>query len=60
VSAGLDEALSTVSGWRSRGIPSRHWSRVVRFASESGKSLVTLEVLAALAACKLEGSEARA
>ncbi len=58
VADGLKQSLSTVSGWRTRGIPARHWAAVVTFAADRGKSEITFEVLAALAARKLD--EARA
>lgn len=49
---------SMVSGWKSRGIPSTRWSSIVELAAERNVSGVTLELLARLAARKLE--EARA
>ncbi len=39
---------STVSGWRTRGIPGPRWASIVRLAGEKGTSEVTLEVLADL------------
>lgn len=50
----LDESTSTVSGWRSRpgGIPGKHWASIVRIAAEAGRTDLTLEILAALAAAK--------
>lgn len=54
----LGQSLSTVSGWKSRGIPAAHWASLVALAAERGCPEITLEVLAALAARKLE--EARA
>ena len=52
----LDEAASTVSGWRTRprGIPAEHWSAIVRIAAERGRAEITLEVLAELAARRVE------
>lgn len=52
VAEGLDESTSTVSGWRSRpgGIPGKHWAGIVRLAHEAGRSEITLEVLAEVAA----------
>lgn len=47
---GLSQLKSVVSGWRERGIPSAHWSAVVRLAAERGNEEITLEVLADLAA----------
>lgn len=58
VAGALSQSDSTVSSWRSRGIPAGHWAAVVGFAAELGKSEVTLELLADLAARKVE--EARA
>lgn len=58
VAGALGQSDSTVSSWRTRGIPAGHWAAVVALAVDLGKSDVTLEVLAALAARKLE--EARA
>ena len=60
VAEGLGESASTVSGWRTRpgGIPGRHWAAVVRLAHDAGKSEITLEVLAGLAAKQID--EARA
>lgn len=64
VADGLGQSTSTVSGWRTRsgGIPGGHWSAVVRLAHEGGKSAITLEVLAELAARRQPASidEARA
>jgi hypothetical protein len=59
VAGSLAQADSTVSGWRSRGIPSPHWPSVVRLASGRGKPEITFEALANLAARKL-ADEARA
>lgn len=52
VAEGLGESASTVSGWRSRpgGIPGKHWSAVVKLAADAGRSEITLEVLAEVAA----------
>lgn len=63
VAEGLGESTSTVSGWRKRpgGIPGKHWSRIVKMASAAGRSDITLEVLAELAARRLpevEGARA--
>lgn len=55
----LGQLTSVVSGWRTRGIPSGHWAAVVALASERGKPEITLEVLADLAARKLEETKAR-
>lgn len=58
VADALGQSPSTLSGWKTRGIPSPHWAGVVALAAERGKPEITLEVLARLAARKLE--EARA
>jgi hypothetical protein len=58
VAEALEQWDSTVSGWQTRGIPAGHWGAVVALAAERGKSEITLEVLAGLAARKLD--EARA
>lgn len=58
VAGALEQSDSTVSSWRTRGIPAGHWAAVVAMAADRGVTGVTLEVLAALAARKLE--EARA
>lgn len=58
VAGALVQSDSTVSSWRTRGIPAGHWAAVVAMAADRGVSGITLEVLAALAARKLE--EARA
>jgi len=52
VATGLRESVSTVSGWRKRptGIPGKHWSGIVRLAIEAGRTDITLEVLASVAA----------
>lgn len=52
VASSLTQSESTVSGWRSRGIPAPHWASIVSLASDRGNSDVTLEVLADLAAQK--------
>lgn len=52
----LGQSTSTVSGWRGRGIPAGHWGAVVALASDRGRSEITLEVLADLAALDLEKS----
>jgi hypothetical protein len=59
VAGALRQSDNTVSGWRSRGIPSPHWLGVVRLAAVRGKSEVTFEALASLAAAKRESVEAR-
>jgi hypothetical protein len=58
VAEGLAQRDSTVSGWQTRGIPAAHWAAVVALAAERGKSEVTLEVLAGLAARKLDETRA--
>ena len=58
VAAALSLAKSTVSGWRERGIPYPHWAPLVRLAGERGRSEITVEALADLAA--REPAEARA
>lgn len=50
----LGQSLSTVSGWKTRGIPPGHWGAVVALASDRGRPEITLEVLAGLAARDLE------
>lgn len=61
VAGSLGQSDSTVSGWRSRGIPSPHWPGIVRLADERANSWVTFEALAVLAARKLaDCNEARA
>lgn len=65
VAGALGQSDSTVSGWQTpprRGIPASHWAAIVALAAERGVPDVTLEVLAELAARKLEpaGDEARA
>jgi hypothetical protein len=54
VAGALGQSDSTVSSWRTRGIPAGHWAGVVALAASLGRSDVTLEALAALAARKLE------
>ena len=54
----LGQLLSVVSGWRKRGIPAPHWAAVVALAAERGRPDITLEVLAGLAARKLETASA--
>jgi hypothetical protein len=49
VAGALTQSESTVSGWRTRGIPVPHWAGVVALASERDVSGVTLESLAVLA-----------
>lgn len=58
VAAALSLDDSTVSGWRERGIPPARCLPLARLAAERGKSEITLEVLAELAA--REPAEARA
>lgn len=48
VADALALALPTVSVWRARGIPSAHWLRLARLASEQGIAEITLEALAQL------------
>jgi len=50
VAAALDQLPSTVSGWRERGIPGPRWAAIVRLAGDAGKSEISLEVMAELAA----------
>jgi hypothetical protein len=54
VASALEQSDSTVSGWRTRGIPAGHWAAVVALATECGRSDITLEVLAELAARRLK------
>ena len=55
VAKGLEQLLSTISGWRSRGIPSPYWAGIVRLAVAGGRDDITLDMLANLrAAHKLE------
>ena len=54
VADALAQSDSTVSSWRSRGIPAGHWAAVVVLGGERGVNDVTLEALAALAARRLE------
>lgn len=54
VSGALRQSISTVSGWKTRGIPAPHWAAVVALASDRGKPEITLDVLAGLAARKFE------
>lgn len=51
---GLSQLPSVVSGWRERGIPGAHWAAVARLAAEKGRTDISLEVLANLAARKRE------
>lgn len=53
VAGALGQSDSTVSGWRTRGIPSPHWPGVVRLAADRGKTEITFEALAIFAARKL-------
>jgi hypothetical protein len=50
----LGQTRGTVSGWKRRGIPASHWGAVVALAADRGKPDITLEVLAHLAARKME------
>lgn len=55
MAAALSVADSTVSGWRGgagrrEGIPAMYWAALVKRAADLGRSEITLEVLAALAA----------
>lgn len=43
---------SIVSGWRDRGIPAARWEAIIRLATKLGRSEITFETLAALAARK--------
>ena len=54
VAGALGQSDSTVSSWRTRGIPAGHWAAVVALASDLGKPEITLGVLADLAARKLK------
>lgn len=54
VAEALGQLLSVVSGWRKRGIPAPHWAGVVALAESRGRPEITLEVLAEIAARKLE------
>jgi hypothetical protein len=58
VAAALGKSDSTVSSWRTRGIPAGHWAAVVALAAEREVSGITLEILADLAARKLEETRA--
>lgn len=61
VAGELSQLPSVVSGWRTRGIPGRHWAGVVRMAADKGRSEITLDVLADLAAvAAAEGEGVRA
>ena len=53
VADGLGQSASTVSGWKTRGIPAPHWAAVVALAESIGQSDITLAVLATLAARRL-------
>jgi hypothetical protein len=57
VAGALGQSKSTVSSWRTRGIPAGHWAAVVALASERGVPGITLEVLADLGAQKEEVRE---
>lgn len=58
VAGALTQLDSTVSGWRTRGIPAGHWAAVVALAAGRGKSEITLEALAEIAARKREMAKA--
>ncbi len=58
VALALSQGNSTVSGWRKRGIPSTRWSAITRLAADKGRSDISLEILAELAA--REPAEVRA
>lgn len=60
VAEALSQSMSTVSGWKSRGIPAPHWAGVVRLAASRDRSDISLETLAELAARKLDCAEAEA
>ena len=59
VADSLEQAVSTVSGWKERGIPSAHWLGLVRLAEVKERSDISLETFAELAARKTT-EEARA
>lgn len=52
----LGQSKSTLSGWKSRGIPAAHWPAVVALAVDRGRPDISLEILAGLAARKLAGA----
>lgn len=58
VASALSIDDSTVSGWRTRGIPAGRWPALVRLAAEQGCNGITFELLAELPAP--EPAEARA
>lgn len=58
VAEALSQSMSTVSGWKTRGIPAPHWAGVARLAASAGKSDITLATLAELAAKKLDVADA--
>lgn len=62
VASALALSDSTVSSWRTRprGIPAPRWAALVKRAAEIGRSDITLELLAELAAEKPKPAEARA
>lgn len=60
VADALAQSMSTVSGWKTRGIPAPHWAGVVRLAASCERSDITLETLAGLAARKLDCAESEA
>lgn len=63
VASALSLNKSSVSCWRTRGIPATHFSSLARLASEKGASDVTLEALSEMDAAKSaapEVAEARA
>ncbi|WP_445222212.1 carph-isopro domain-containing protein [Bradyrhizobium sp. Pa8] len=62
VAEALGESASTVSGWRKRprGIPGERWRGLVNFAASSGNADITLDVLAEVAARRVEVDEVEA
>lgn len=58
VAEALGLPVSTISTWRTRGIPSRRWADFVRLASEKGCLHITFEALA-IAAPRETAVEAR-
>lgn len=50
VADSLSLAPSIISGWKTRGIPGPRWASIVKLAAERGRSDISLEVLAGLAA----------
>lgn len=60
VASALSLNKSSVSCWRTRGIPAAHFAPLARLASEKGVSDVTLEALSGMTAVKATVDEARA